>query len=161
MKNSLAGSLALLAAIALAAGCGGGYGNTNPAPTPTPVPTPTVACTMPPGTSVALSYPPPVPATTASPFYTTGVIIAVAPSPLPTNWFVYVTSTFSSTPAPLATLTSPPSPMPSNTVDPKLPGETFQYSPGGGFGNGGTFSTFLANANCFPGVPIPGGTFKT
>jgi hypothetical protein len=177
MNKSLAASLAALGAAAVIAGCGGTYSNsTTPGPTPTPIPTPSIACTAPPGFTVALAYPPPGPAPTASPAYgiaAPAVIIAVAPTPLPTNWYVYVVANSLPSPAPTpgasatpftffgSVVTAPPSPLPSLLKDPGLPNQTFQLSPNGGFANGGTFTTYLANTNCFPGVQIPGGSFSS
>lgn len=171
MKNSLLGFLAALATAAvLAAGCGGSgaYTAANTA-TPTPVPTPSIACTMPPGETVALAYPPPGPSPSASFLpYSQGIIIAAAPIPLPTDWYVYATSSLvvppaSPVPAAGGTMTSPPSPFPTPFSDPGLANETFQYSPNGIFNTnpGSTWTTYIANTNCFPGVAIPNGQFNS
>jgi hypothetical protein len=160
MNKSLAGSLAALALTALAAGCGN-YGTTAPAATP--IPTPAIACTAPPQT-VALAYPPPGAAPTASPNYS-GIILAVAPTPLPTDWFAYVQITLASpTPLPSATpftafdntplSTTVPSPLPSLLRDPKLPNETYEFSSLGAFANSASFKVFVRSINCFPGIQV-------
>ena len=163
MKNSLLGFLgALGAAAVLAAGCGGSgaYSATNVA-TPTPVPTPSVACTMLPGEQVSLVYPPasPVPTPSGS-VYAGGIVVAAAPVPLPTNWYVYAVSPLSTSPASGQTMTAPPSPLPTPFTDPGLANETIQYSPNGTFGSAvGTWNVFVANTSCFPGVQI--GSFSS
>jgi hypothetical protein len=170
MKNSLLSFLAALGlAAVLAAGCGGSGSLTAATPTATPVATPSIACTMPPGESVALAYPPPGPSPSPSFLpYAQGIIIAAAPAPLPTNWYVYAISNLSTPPAatpPAAggLVTTPPSPFPTPFADPGLANETFQYSPNGVFNTnpGSTWTTYVANTNCFPGVAIPGGVFNS
>jgi hypothetical protein len=168
MKNSLLSFLAALAlAAVLAAGCGGSSTLTAASSaTPTPVPTPSVACTPPVGIGVSLVYPPPGPSPSASFLpYAQGIMIAASPVPLPTNWYVYVTNNLTASPIPIAggTLIAPPSPFPTPFSDPGNPNETLQYSPIGIFATnpGATWNTYIANTNCFPGVPIPNGTFNS
>jgi len=171
MRNSvLVGFLGTLAAAAILAGCGGSgaYSAANSA-TPTPAPTPSVACTPIAGEQVALVYPPPGPSPSASFLpYSQGIIIAAAPNPLPTNYYVYATSSLVTPPAsPIpangGTMTAPPSPFPTPFTDPGYANETFQYSPNGIFATnpGATWTTYLANTNCFPGIAIPGGQFNS
>jgi hypothetical protein len=169
MKNSLLSFLAALGVAAvLAAGCGGSGSLTAATATPTPVATPSIACTMPPGQQVALAYPPPGPSPSPSFLpYSQGIIIAAAPA-LPNIWYVYTISNLSTPPAatpPAAggLVTTPPSPFPTPFNDPGYVNETFQYSPNGVFASnpGATWTTYIANTNCFPGVPIPGGVFNS
>jgi len=90
-----------------------------------------------------------------------GVVFAVAPSPLPTNWYVYATSTFGSTAgtssiAFLATAapSATPFPTPSDTPSfaPSLGPPIYESASIGTFANNTAFTIYLANTNCFPGI---------
>ena len=167
MKPVNAAPLALLALAAVVAGCNASTTATS-LTTPTPSPTPSVACTTPPGETVQLVFPPPsappspVAVNSASPVplpNAQGILIAAAPSPLPTNWFAYVILNGQTIPAIGGFLTTPPSPLPSPTVKPNVANATIQYSAFGVFATGQTYSVYLANTNCQPGISL--GTFGT
>ena len=100
----------LVLASLVAAGCGNKYNqiaNTNYS-TPTPFPVPTASCTPPPGYTIQMVFP--QNGSIRAPNLQ-GVVFAIgpspqpgagAPSPLPTNWYVYAVSpvfgsTFNST----------------------------------------------------------------
>lgn len=164
MKNAVAlplGLLILLAAVI--AGCGSSQNAAAIANQPTPVPTPTTPCTSPPGYQIQMVFP--QNGATTQPNLE-GVVFAVAPSPLPTNWFVYATYSlngsmpqstygtssigFLATAAPSAT----PFPTPSDT--PLFPPAVYESTSIGTFANSavGTsmFTIYLANPTCFPGL---------
>ena len=87
--------VAIALASIVAAGCSGS-GNTavSATGTPTPVPVPTATCTPPAGYSVQQVFPQKGSTTAAN---LQGVVFAVAPNPLPTNWYFYVTHVSSGT----------------------------------------------------------------
>jgi hypothetical protein len=175
MRKTVALPFAALAlASVIAAGCSGtGYNGTS-APTSTPFPIPSTPCTPPPfGLQVVF----PRNGDTNAPNLQ-GIVIAVAPNPLPTNWFFYAsfqTSTqitfptnigFFSTPipspGPSGGPTSTPFPAPSDTptFSPSFGTPIFESASIGKFANGQSkFTIYLANTNCFPGVAY--NTFTT
>ncbi len=112
----------------IAAGCSGtGAYNPNANSTPTPLPSPTIACTtsmFPAGEQVQMVFPQHGGTAVAN---LQGVVFAVSPNPLPTNWFVYAQtpqadrrnsrtrSAFLAVPTPSASATPTPLPTPSDT----------------------------------------------
>jgi len=154
--------VALALASLIAAGCSSNaYNPATASSTPTPFPTPTIACTPPAGESVQMVFPQNGSLTAAN---LQGVVFAVAPSPLPTNWYVYATSVngttagtssiaFLATPVAAAT-GSTPTPLPTPSDMPTFAGTPIYESASiGTFANNTHFQVFLANTNCFPGLP--------
>jgi hypothetical protein len=94
-----------------------------------------------------------------------GVVFAVAPSPLPTNWFVYATSSFGSTYGTssinfLATAAHSATPFPTPSDTPLFPPAVYESTSIGTFANNNTtFTILLATSTCYPGVTE--GTFTT
>ncbi|HEY5348563.1 MAG TPA: hypothetical protein VIJ64_02490 [Candidatus Lustribacter sp.] len=165
MKKTVALPFAAIALTALvAAGCSGtGYTAATATGTPTPVPVPTSTCTPPPGVSIQQVFPQNGSVTAAN---LRGVVFAVAPSPLPTNWYIYATSTFGSTagttstaflatpvPVPGSTAGATPTPLPSPSDTPLFANPIYESASLGNFANNTKFTIFLANSNCFPGLP--------
>jgi hypothetical protein len=160
----------------IAAGCSGtGAYNPNANSTPTPLPSPTIACTtsmFPAGEQVQMVFPQNGGTAVAN---LQGVVFAVAPNPLPTNWFVYATFGTQSTeftnsiaflavPTPSASATPTPLPTPSDMPSPSLgPNPIYETASIGTFANstGGAskFTIFLATASCSPGIAYS--TFTT
>jgi hypothetical protein len=165
MKNAVALPWVLLALASLiTAGCGNKYNQiaNNSFSTPTPLPIPTATCTPPPGESIQMVFPQNGSITAAN---LQGVVIAVAPSPLPSNWYVYATSTFGSTfnttsvaflstpaPAPGSTAGSAATPLPVPSDTPLFPNPIYETASIGTFATNTQFTIFLANSNCFPGL---------
>jgi hypothetical protein len=162
-----------LTVAAIVAGCSGkGYGGSAlTGATPSPLPTATGQCVFPAGETAQMIFPQNGGVGVAN---LQGVVFAVAPSPLPTNWYMYANSTFGSTqntssigflatpapsPTPVAGVASPtPLPTPSDTptVGPVFVLETASI---GNFANSTAFTIFLANTNCATGINM--GTFTT
>ena len=157
----------------IVAGCGGGYGQTaaTASGTPTPFPTPTVSCTPPAGYTIQEVFPQNGATGVAN---LQGVVFAIGPSPqpggvpspLPTNWYFYVTSAFGTTafsnsiaflatpvPQPGASASSTPTPLPTPSDKPAFNNFLYETSSAGNFATSTGFSVFLANTNCFPGIP--------
>lgn len=166
MKNLYPLSFALLFCLAMAiTGCERTQ-RAFPATTPSPVATPSVACTNPPtGTTpstytVQMAYPIPqssgvLAEPSAQP---NGIMLSVAPTPLPTGWYVYVNSNFG-----LAAQGGPaamPSPLPTPIATP-FPQSTYQFFDFGFWAYDTTFSVFIANPSCYPGISVGGGSFTT
>jgi hypothetical protein len=179
MRKSASLSFAALAVAAVVAGAGCSASGTTATPggTPTPMPLPTVTCTPPPGESIQMVFPKNGATGQAN---LQGVVFAVAPSPLPTNWYIYVThpnpnggaalSTlgtaqigFLATPAPApsavpspgstasAAPTATPLPTPSDAVT--IPGTPiFETASVGTFATSTTFTVYLADTTCSPGI---------
>jgi hypothetical protein len=165
MRKTVALPFAALAlAAVIAAGCSGsGYTAATSTSTPTPTPLPSATCTPPPGESIQQVFPQNGSTNAAN---LQGVVFAVSPNPLPTNWYFYATSTFGTTagtnqigflatpvPAPGASAgaTATPLPIPSDT--PLFANPIYESASIGKFANGMTkFTIFLANTNCFPGI---------
>jgi hypothetical protein len=162
MKRQIAVPFVALAmAAAFIGGCGKGQNLATPSSTPTPVPTPTVACATPAGTTIALAYP--IPGSTGVPSLltvpaTNGIALLVAPSPLPTNWYVYVKSAngVAAQTGPTATPTTLPTP-----IAPEPSGFVYQYFDIGQFALSTSFEVFAANQQCFPGLDLGGFTTGT
>ena len=151
-RSSLAVPFAGLALAAIIAGCSTNQATIGTAPTPAP--TPTVACTTPPGESIALVFPQAGPTSVPN---TQGVVIAAAPNPLPTNWYAYVFTTGNATGGFLQTIA--PAAVPTPNTTPAFANPTYQLSAFGIFAPGTTFTVFLANTACYPGLNI--GRFTT
>jgi hypothetical protein len=160
MKRQIAVPFAaLVLAAAFIAGCGKSANFATPSQTPTPVPTPTIACATPAGTTIELAYP--IPGATGVPSLltvpaTNGIMLLVAPSPLPTNWYVYVKSAngVAAQTGPTATPTTLPTP-----IAPQPSGFVYQYFDIGQFAVSTTFQVFAANVQCYPGLEL--GSFTT
>jgi hypothetical protein len=156
----------------IAAGCSGtGAYNPNANSTPTPLPSPTIACTtsmFPAGEQVQMVFPQNGGTAVAN---LQGVVFAVSPNPLPTNWFVYAQTPQGSTeftnsigflavPTPSASVTPTPLPTPSDTPSPGLGANPiFETASIGTFANNSKFTIFLATAACSPGIAYS--TFTT
>jgi hypothetical protein len=151
-------------AIALAAGCANGN-VAAPGGVATAAPSPNVACTLPPGvTNVQMVFP--QPSQTGQPNLQ-GIVIAVAPNPMPTNWFFYEISggqssySFAaepfSTPNPAASPSA--SPLPTPSITPSFPNPIFESSSIGTFATSTNFQIYLANSSCYPGISL--GAFTT
>jgi hypothetical protein len=167
MRKTVALPFAGLAlASLLAAGCSGSgaYGTTASTATPTPFPIPSATCTPPAGFSVQQVFPQNNSTTAAN---LQGVVFAVAPGPLPTNWYIYAKSAagttagtasigFLATPVPVpgSTAGSTPTPLPTPSDAPTFAPTSFIYETTsiGTFANNTAFTIFLANTNCFPGL---------
>lgn len=111
---------------------------------------------------MTLAFPAPFPAGMASPAAQSGlqgVVVAVSPQPLPTNWYVYVSASPFPSPAAQGFLTTPPNPLPTPLAVIPFPNPIYQYSPSSYFATGTQWTAYLANTSCFPGVNI--GTFQT
>lgn len=173
MRKTTALPLAFLGVIAIALATGCANGNLATAGgAPSPAPSPTNACTMPPGeTNIQMVFP--QNGAVAAPNLE-GIVIAVAPNPLPTNWFFYSSSGaygstwgtqsigFFSTPAP-ASVTPTPSPLPVPSDTPLFPNPIYESASNGIFANSSPqpnrVTIYLANAGCYPGLPLS--TFTT
>jgi hypothetical protein len=182
MRKTAALSFAALAVAAVVAGAGcSNYGATaSPGGSPTPVALPTTACTPWPG--VQMVFPQNGGSGVAN---TQGVVFAVAPTPLPTNFYFYVShpnpaggadlSTlgtaqigFLATPSP-SPIPSPgatgspaatPTPLPTPSDPPTIAGTPiYETATIGTFATSTVFTVYLANTNCSPGVKM--GTFTT
>jgi hypothetical protein len=159
----------------IVAGCGGGYGQTAATAnaSPTPFPSPTASCTPPAGYTIQEVFPQNGGTAVAN---LQGVVFAIGPSPqpggvpspLPTNWYYYVvsaagTSAFSNSITPLATPTPQPGstagatplplPTPSDSPKPGFTNYLFETATVGNFANNTSFTVYLANTSCFPGLP--------
>jgi hypothetical protein len=155
--------VALVLGALVAAGCSGnGYNAATASATPTPFPSPTSTCTPPPGFSIQQVFPQKGSTTAAN---LQGVVFAVAPSPLPTIWYVYATSSFGTTagtasigflatpvPIPGSTAGSTPTPLPTPSDTPAFANPIYESANLGTFANNTTFQIYLANPNCFPGL---------
>ncbi len=130
--------------------------------TPTPVPVPSATCTPPAGYQIQEVFPQKGSTTAAN---LQGVVFAVAPNPLPTNWYVYATSTYGTTagtssiaflatpvPIPGSTAGSTPTPLPTPSDTPAFANPIYESASLGTFANNTTFQIYLANPSCFPGL---------
>jgi hypothetical protein len=186
MRKSVALPFVGLAlASVIAVGCSGsGITGTTASTAPTPFPSPTASCTPPP-TTTSIQQVFPQNNASAQPNLQ-GIVIAVAPNPLPTGWFFYViynaTTTFSGyssypgtigqpfstpmpvgTPNPSASATASPSPLPTPSDTPNFANPIYESASLGIFANSSpgpsTFTAYLANASCYPGIQLS--TFTT
>ena len=172
---SLSFAAIAIAAVVAGAGCSGNGATATPGGSPTPVVLPTAPCALPAGETVQMVFPQ---ANSSGAANLQGVVFAVAPNPLPTTWYIYVThpnpaggpvlSTlgtaqigFLATPSPspvpspgasATTLVTPtPLPTPSDTIT--VPGTPiFETASVGTFANSTTFTVYLANTACSPGL---------
>jgi hypothetical protein len=165
MRKTVALQFAALALASLvAAGCSGSgaYGSSTSTATPTPFPVPSATCTPPAGFSVQQVFPQ---ANATGAANLQGVVFAVAPGPLPTNWYVYAKSSFGTTsgttsigflatpvPAPGSTAGAIPTPLPTPSDTPAFGSFIYESTSIGTFANNTAFTIFLANTNCFPGL---------
>ncbi len=164
MKKTVALPFVAIALTALvAAGCSGtGYTAATATNTPTPIPIPTSTCTPPPGESIQQVFPQNGSINAPN---LRGVVFAVAPNPLPTNWYVYATSAFGTTastgsigylatpiPAPGSTAGATPTPLPVPSDTPLFANPIYESTSIGTFATNTKFTIFLANSNCFPGL---------
>jgi hypothetical protein len=167
--------LALSALVAAAAGCSGNGGTSaTTSATATPEATPSAICTAPAGETVQMVFPIPGASAQAN---LQGVVFAVAPNPLPTNWYFYVTQTggtvgyttygtaqigFLATPgpgpspttSPATTATASPTPLPTPSAVPLAANPIYEAASIGTFAVSTTFNVFLANSNCTPAQPL-------
>jgi hypothetical protein len=152
--------------VVAAAGCGNKGNVATVSGTPTPVPIPTATCTPPANEAVQEVFPVNGSTTAAN---LQGVVFAVAPSPLPTNWYVYAVSSFGTTagtssiaflatpvPIPGSTAGSTPTPLPTPSDTPSFAPSfgtpIYESASVGTFANNTQFTIYLANSNCFPGL---------
>ena len=164
MKNIIVVAFAALALGAAIASCGGKGNIATASSTPTPIATPSTPCTSPPNTQIQVVYPQPL----ATGISTGTIVIAVAPSPLPTNYKLYVAVTDTATQNFLGNafggqLTVIPfSSVPQPSLNPPFSLPIYESSSnfGGVFGANLTFEVFLANSNCYPGTDL-NSSFKT
>jgi len=177
MRKTVAAPFAALALAALvAAGCSGGSNNqaVTASGTPTPFPIPSSTCTPPPNEAIQEVFPQNGSITAAN---LQGVVIAVAPDPLPTSWFFYASFnvasaiTYPSTigffatpvPAPGSTAGSTPTPLPTPSDPPTFAASygtpIYESASLGTFANNSKFTIYIANTGCFPGIPLS--TFTT
>jgi hypothetical protein len=163
--------LLLAGLVAAAAGCSGTAigGSAATGSTPTPAALPTTSCgpyPFPSGEQVQMVFP--QKNGTNQPNLQ-GIVVAVAPNPLPTSWYFYVTASvngvvtstlntaqigFLATPSPNPTASAGASPLPTGTPLP-TPSDTpafanpiFEVASLGTFANSTQFHVFLANSTC-------------
>lgn len=171
MRNTTVLPLAFLSVVALALAAGCANGNLATAGgAPAPAPTPSVACVLPAGETVHLVFP--IPNQTGAPNLQ-GIVIAVSPNPLPTNWYFYsispAGSTFGTqsigyfaTPAP-PTASSSPSPLPTPSAAPGFANPIYESASNGIFAvsspSPSPVEILIADGSCYPGVSL--GHFTT
>jgi hypothetical protein len=158
MKNAVALPFGFLLLAAVIAGCGSAQNAAATSAVPTPLPTPTTPCTSPPGYQIQMVFP--QNGATSQPNLQ-GVVFAVAPSPLPTNWFVYGQSNYGSTYGTssidfLATAAPSATPFPTPSDTPLFTPALYESANFGTFANSAlgasTFTIYLANPTCYPGL---------
>lgn len=176
MNTSVALPFAVIILASIIAGCGASGNVATGAATPAP--TPSVACTSPPGYTIQEVFPQNNQTGQAN---LQGVVFAVGPSPqpggvpspLPTNWFFYVTLNttndvpgtssypasigFLATPVPVpgSTAGATPTPLPTPSDAPTnaaFSNYLYESASNGTFANSSQFTVFLANTNCYPGI---------
>jgi hypothetical protein len=171
MKTSIVLACAAIALGAAIASCGGSSNVATTSATPTPVPTPSTACTSPASSQIQVVYPQPNAANV-----TTGtVVIAVAPTALPTNATVYVQVYNQNLNAPSPSPTGTPIgtafgttlqvipvaqlvQFPGGTLSPPFANPTYEQATFGGiFGSGLYFQVYLGGTNCYPGTSLLSG----
>lgn len=178
-KSATLAFVALGLAALVAAGCSGSGTTAISSSTPTPVPLPTGSCSPPPGETIQEVFP--QNGASAAPNLQ-GVVFAVAPNPLPTNWYFYVTNGvyttqgtaqigFLATPSPQPTVaptagatavaTGTPLPTPSDVPSSAAFGGNpiYEIASIGTFANNTKFTVYLANTTC--GTGIQQSTFTT
>ncbi|MGA2392203.1 MAG: hypothetical protein ABSH03_02495 [Candidatus Lustribacter sp.] len=188
MKKSVALSCVVIALASIVAGCGAN-GNVATSAS-TPAPTPSASCTPPAGYTIQQVFPQNGQGGQPN---LEGVVFDVGPSPqpggvpspLPSNWFFYVTYNVTTNPAsaissypisigflatpvpvPGSTAGSTPTPLPVPSDAPTNPAFTNylqETASNGTFANSAAsnsqFTVYLANSNCYPGIPES--TFST
>jgi hypothetical protein len=151
-------------AIALAAGCANGNLATAGG-APSPAPTPSSSCAPSLTSNIQLVFP--VPGTIGA-ANLQGIVVAVSPSPLPTNYFFYASqnnvSTYPESISPLATPAPPtasssPSPLPTPSATPLFANPIYESGSIGIFATSTVWTIYIANSSCYPGVAI--GSFTT
>ncbi len=165
--------IAIALASVIAAGCSGtGAYNPNANSTPTPLPSPTISCTpslFPAGEQVQMVFPPQNGSNVAN---LQGVVFAMSPNPLPTNWYIYAKTPTGSTqgtssiaflalpsPAPGSTAGATPTPLPTPSDTPNFANPIYESASIGTFANNTTFTIYLASTTCSPGIAYS--TFTT
>ena len=175
-KSASLAFVALGLAALVAAGCSGSGITASSSSTPTPAPVASGQCVLPVGETVQEVFP--QNGSTAAPNLQ-GVVFAVAPVPLPTNWYFYVnhgTYTtqgtaqigFLATPSPQPTYAPSPSasatalatgtPLPTPSDTPSSPAfganPIYEIASVGTFANATSFTVYLANTTCGTGIPM-------
>jgi hypothetical protein len=157
MKYTIAAAFGAIVLGAAIASCGNNGNLATAASTPTPAATPSTPCTSPPNTQVQVVYPQP----NASGVSTGTIVVAVAPTALPSNSNLYVRVANTSSGSTLGyaygtTLTVIPfAQVPQPSLNPPFAFPIYESSNFGGlFGTGDTFRVFLANSLCYPGVDL-------
>jgi|GEM_PF-3204318 hypothetical protein len=168
--------IAIALASVIAAGCSGtNLYNPNANSTPTPLPSPTISCSpsmFPAGEQVQMVFPQNGGVNVAN---LQGVVFAVSPSPLPTNWYIYAAtpgygtgSTLGTSsiaflavpsPAPGSTAGSTPTPLPTPSDTPAFANPIYESASIGTFANSSKFTIYLASTTCSPGIAYS--TFTT
>jgi hypothetical protein len=182
MRNTVVLPLSFLSvvALALAAGCANGnIATAGGAPTPAPSPTQSCAAqfaSLLPHETVQMVFPQNGAINAPN---LQGVVIAVSPAPLPTNWYFYSSSSiygsslpqsyaFFATPAPASTSASPsptPTPLPTPSDTAAFPNPIFESASNGIFADSvpsaapNRVTIYLANPSCYPGIAMS--TFTT
>ena len=161
-------SLATLAVIV--AGCGGyGTGTAAPGATSTPVALPSATCgpnSLPTGEMVQMVFPQNNGVNQPN---LQGIVVAVAPNPLPTDWYFYVTNNvngklnttlgtaqigFLATPSPVpvaspgASAVPPGTPLPTPSDTPAFANPIYEVASIGNFANSTQFQVYLASSTC-------------
>ena len=163
-KTAVLPFLAIALASVIVAGCGGtGAYNAATNSTPAPLPSATGQCALPAGESVQMVFP--IPTQSQAPNIE-GVVFAVSPNPLPTNWYMYASSSFGSTqntnsiaflatpvPVPGSVAGSTPTPLPTPSAALNVPTAIYETASIGNFSaTTTTFNIFIANTNCATGI---------
>jgi hypothetical protein len=189
MNKSVALPCVVILLASIAAGCGSSGNIATSSSVPTPVPSPSSSCTPPAGYTIQEVFPQNGQGNQPN---LEGVVFDVGPSPqpgnpvpspLPTNWFFYVTynvatndmissypqsigflATAPPSPAPGASASATPFPTPSDSPTNAAFTNYIQESASNGiFSNSAVnpaqFTVYLANSNCYPGIPES--TFST
>ncbi len=176
MKKSVALPCMVIVLASIAAGCGASGNVATSGSAATPVPSPSTTCTPPAGYTIQQVFPQNGGVGQAN---LQGVVFDIgpspqpggSPSPLPTNWFFYVTYNTTGTPqtsyptslgflalpspAPGQTAGASPTPLPTPSDAPSNPAFTNylqETATNGTFANSGNFTVYLANSNCYPGI---------
>jgi hypothetical protein len=185
MRNTAVLPLSFLSVVALALAAGCANGNIATAGgAPAPAPSPTQSCSalfasQLPNEAVRMVFPQNGALNAPN---IQGVVIAVSPAPLPTNWYFYSSSTiygstygtqsigFFATPAPASTSASPsptPTPLPTPSDTPPFPNPIYEWASNGTFAVSvpsaapNHVTIYLANPSCYPGIAMSSFTTAT
>ena len=144
----------------IVAGCGGGLGQTASTANggATPFPSPTASCTPPAGYTIQEVFPQNKGTAVAN---LQGVVFDIGPSqqpggvpsPLPTNWYFYVQSIAGTSAFVAFPFLATPLPTPSDAPAAGFTNYLQETASIGNFANNTSFAVFLANTNCYPGLP--------